>query len=74
MQKEYKRNVDNGFVAANSPAHFVAHAGRGAGGARAGGGSKRRGVAAGVPAWLARLAGVFAAGRAGDCGGVGLIR
>ena len=44
------------------------------GGDCTGSGSKRRGVAAGVPAWLARLAGVFAAGRAGDCGGVGLIR
>ena len=33
---------------------------------------KWRGVAAGVFAWLARLAGVFAAGRAGDCDGVGV--
>lgn len=46
MQKEYKRNADNGFMAIDSPAHFAAHAGRSAGGARAGSGNGRVCVAA----------------------------
>ena len=43
-----------------------------AGGDYADGNGKWHGVAAGVFAWLARLAGVFAAGRADDCGSVGI--